>query len=142
MESLWHETILVVEDAESIRRMVCAMLSQLGYHCLEACDGTEALDVLESAGGSVNLVLTDMIMPNMTGAELAQEIARLRPAIRIMFMSGYTDDPLVRTLERTPAIFLAKPFTAAVLLEKVREALDHPWTGLGLHEGASGTVAQ
>ena len=142
MESPWHETILVVEDAESIRRMVCAMLSQFGYHCLEACDGTEALDVLDSAGGEVNLVLTDMIMPKMTGAELAQEIARIQPGIRIMFMSGYSDDPLVRTLAHSPAIFLAKPFTATVLIEKVREALDHPWTGLGLHEGASGTFAQ
>jgi CheY-like chemotaxis protein len=140
MESPWHETILVVEDAESIRRMVCAMLMQFGYHCLEAGDGTEALDVLESDGDSVNLLLTDMIMPKMTGAELAQQVARIRPEIRIMFMSGYTDDPVVRTLENTAAIFLAKPFTATVLMEKVREALDLPWPGL--HEGASGTVAQ
>jgi two-component system cell cycle sensor histidine kinase/response regulator CckA len=140
MESPWHETILVVEDAESIRRMVCAMLMQFGYHCLEAGDGAEALDVLESDGESVKLLLTDMIMPNMSGAELAQEVARIRPEIRIMFMSGYADDPVVRTIENMPAIFLAKPFTATILVEKVREALEHPWHGL--HEGASGTVAQ
>jgi two-component system, cell cycle sensor histidine kinase and response regulator CckA len=140
MDSPWHETILVVEDAEAIRRMVCAMLAQSGYHCLEACDGAEALDVLESDGGSVNLVLTDMVMPNMTGAELAYEVSRTRPEMRIMFMSGFSDDPVVRTLEHTAAIFLAKPFTATSLMEKVREALDHPWTGL--HAGASGTVSQ
>jgi two-component system cell cycle sensor histidine kinase/response regulator CckA len=133
----WHETILVVEDAESIRRMVCAMLIQCGYHCLEAGDGAEALNVLESDGRSVSLILTDMIMPRMTGAELAQEVSRCWPDIRIMFMSGYSDDPVVRTLEHT-ATFLAKPFTATILMNKVREALDHPWTGL--QAGASGSV--
>src|SRR5215831_6932844 len=119
MERPWHETILVVEDVEPIRRMVVAMLAQSGYRCLEACDGTDALNVLQIDGGSVNLILTDMIMPNMSGAELAHEVTRSRPEMRIMFMSGFTDDPVVRTLERTAAIFLAKPFTAAVLTEKV-----------------------
>jgi two-component system cell cycle sensor histidine kinase/response regulator CckA len=133
-------TILVVEDAESIRRMVCSMLAQFGYHCLEAGDGAEALTVLESDPDSVHLILTDMVMPRMTGAELAQQVARTWPEKRIMFMSGYTDDPLVRTLEDCPAIFLAKPFTATVLMEKVREALDHPWTGL--HADASDSVSQ
>jgi len=140
MDRPWHETILVVEDAESIRRMVCAMLAQSGYHCLEAGDGAEALDVLASDGDSVNLILTDMVMPRMSGAELAQEVSQRRPEVRIMFMSGYSDDPVVRTLERSTAIFLTKPFTATNLMEKVREALDHPWTGL--HEGASGTCSQ
>lgn len=131
MESEWRSTtILVVEDAESIRRMVCAMLAQSGYHCLEAGDGMEALDVLESQGESVSLVLTDIIMPKMNGGELAQRVASSRPEIRIMFMSGYTDDPVARTLEGMPSIFLAKPFTAAALNEKVREALDGPWKGL------------
>jgi CheY-like chemotaxis protein len=116
------------------------MLAQSGYHCLEAGDGAEALEVLESDGDSVNLILTDMLMPRMTGTELAFEVARTRPAMRIMFMSGYSDDPVVRVLARTTAIFLAKPFTATSLMQKVREALDHPWTGL--HVGASGTVSQ
>ena len=140
MGSPWHETILVVEDVECIRRMVCAMLAQSGYHCLEAGDGVEALDVLESDAGSVSLVLTDMIMPRMTGTELAEAVLRSWPEIRIMFMSGYSDDPIVRSLEQSAAIFMAKPFTASILMEKVRQALDHPWRGLGA--GAPGSVSQ
>jgi CheY-like chemotaxis protein len=136
----WQETILVVEDAESIRSLVCAMLSQSGYHCLEAGDGAEALDVLQAGSDPVNLVLTDMIMPRMTGAELAQELARIHPEIRIMFMSGYADDPIVRSLDTSAAIFLAKPFTATILTEKVREVLDQPWSGL--RAGATGSISR
>jgi two-component system, cell cycle sensor histidine kinase and response regulator CckA len=140
MANPWHETILVVEDAESIRGMVCAMLCQSGYHCLEAGDGAEALDILETDGDSVSLILTDIVMPRMTGAELARHVARIRPEIRIMFMSGYSDDAVVRTIERSAAIFLAKPFTASILIEKVREALDHPW--VGLQAGATNSVSK
>jgi CheY-like chemotaxis protein len=140
MSTAWAETILVVEDTEPIRRIVCAMLAQSGYRCLEAGDGAEALDVLETGASSVSLILTDMIMPKMTGAELALHVSRTWPELRIMFMSGYTDDPSVRTLEQSRALFLAKPFTAAVLMKKVREALDHPWTGL--HSSLSGGASQ
>src|SRR5947209_4791449 len=102
MQAGWrNETVLVVEDAEPIRRMVCAMLSQSGYSCLEAADGAEALDLLKKSDCSVSLVLTDVIMPKMTGAELAQQLSRIRPDIRIMFMSGYSDDPVVRKFERS-----------------------------------------
>jgi len=117
----YGETILVVEDAEAIRKMVCTMLAQSGYVCLEASDGSEALQVLDSE--SVHLVLTDMIMPNMTGAELAQHISRSRPDIRIVFMSGFTEDPIVQSVQHSP-IFLAKPFTQDRLAAKVREVLD------------------
>jgi FixJ family two-component response regulator len=66
----------------------------------------------------------------MGGAELARHISKLRPELRIIFMSGYSDDPVVRTVERTPSIFLAKPFTADALMAKVRQSLDRPWGGL------------
>lgn len=125
-----NETILVVEDADPIRKMVCAMLGQSGYRCLEAGDGSEALDLLEAARYNVDLLLTDVIMPNVGGIELARRTARLRPDLRIIFMSGYSDDPVVRTIERSPSIFLAKPFTAAALIEKVRATLEQPWYGL------------
>jgi len=139
MQAGWrNETVLVVEDAEPIRRMVCAMLSQSGYSCLEAADGAEALDLLKKSDCSVSLVLTDVIMPKMTGAELAQQLSRIRPDIRIMFMSGYSDDPVVRKFERSSSTFLAKPFTASALMEKVRQALDGPWAGLP-PESASGS---
>ena len=127
---LGNITILVVEDAEAIRRLVCTMLAQQGYRCLEAEDGVDALRKLDETAAPVHLVLTDLIMPKMTGAELGRHLVRLRPDLPIVFMSGYSDDPMVRHFERTPPIFLAKPFTAAALLEKVRQALDQPWNGL------------
>jgi two-component system cell cycle sensor histidine kinase/response regulator CckA len=129
-EVFGKETILVVEDAEAIRRMVCAMLGQQGYQCLEASDGVDALRLLDETAAPVHLVLTDVIMPKMTGAELGRHLVRLRPELPIVFMSGYCDDPLVRNFERIPPLFLPKPFTANTLLEKVRQALDRPWTGL------------
>ena len=121
-------TILVVEDSEAIRRVVCAMLTQHGYECLEAGNGAEALGVLR-AGHKIQLILTDVVMPEMGGAELAVFLDRDYPAIPILFMSGYSENPLVRAIERT-AIFLPKPFTAAALTTSVRRALDEPWPGL------------
>jgi two-component system, cell cycle sensor histidine kinase and response regulator CckA len=122
--------ILVVEDAETIRKMVCAMLTQWGYRCLDACDGAEALRLVESAPDAIDLVLTDVLMPKMGGAELARRLANIRPDLRILFMSGYTEDPIVRTIERSRSMFLEKPFTAAALMDKVREILEGPWAGL------------
>ncbi|HTS32011.1 MAG TPA: response regulator [Bryobacteraceae bacterium] len=124
-----RHTILVVEDSSSVRRMICAMLEQNGYNCLEAGDGVEALRVLDE-GNEVVLVLTDVIMPNMDGAELARHLARTRPSLRILFMSGYVEDSVLRPLGKTGSLFLAKPFTAALLQEKIQQALDVPWIGL------------
>lgn len=119
----------MVEDGDSIRKMVCAMLEQIGYGVIEASDGVEALRILESLR-PVHLVLTDMIMPQMSGTELARRLSQLRPDLRVLFMSGYTNDPVVRKVGRTPSIFLPKPFTASDLARKVRQALDQPWTGV------------
>jgi two-component system cell cycle sensor histidine kinase/response regulator CckA len=124
------ETILVVEDAESIRKMVCAMLAQAGYRCLEAGDGEEAFHLVQGAPGAVDLVLTDVMMPKMGGPELARRVSQIRPDLRVLFMSGYSDDPVVRSIERSASLFLAKPFTATALLDKVRGILDAPWSGL------------
>ena len=123
-----RETVLVVDDAEAIRKMVCAMLLQNGYRCLEAVDGKDALERIEDE--SVHLVLTDVLMPRMGGAELADRLASMRPELRIVFMSGYADDPLVRHVQRIPALFLPKPFTASALMAKIRQVLDEPWHGL------------
>ena len=122
------ETILVAEDSEAIRRVVCAMLSHCGYTCLEASDGLEALAMVRS-GGEIHLVLTDVVMPRMGGADLAGHLAREYPSLPVLFMSGYSDNPLVRAIEQTP-IFLPKPFTAAALTGAVRRALTQPWLGL------------
>jgi CheY-like chemotaxis protein len=132
------ENILVVEDAEPVRKMVCSMLSSSGYLCKEAADGVEALGIIR-ASEPVDLILTDIMMPRMGGTELACRVAELRPDLPIVFMSGYSDDPVVRTLECSPALFLPKPFTATALNEKVRAALDNPWTGV---PGAQITSAQ
>ena len=118
------EAILVVEDAESIRKMVCATLTQIGYTCLEAADGTEALRMIDG-GSRVCLVLTDVMMPRMGGAELAEHLARARPEVRVIFMSGYTENPVMGTVGASPAGFLAKPFTADALTEMVRRVLAH-----------------
>ena len=124
------ETILVVEDAEDIRRLVCGVLTLQGYRCLSANDGVDALRLIETGSEPPQLVLTDVLMPRMKGHELAQHIAKTRPEIRILLMSGFVADPLVRTYERTPSLFLAKPFTATALCVKVRQSLDRPWSGL------------
>ena len=125
-----RETILVVEDAEPIRKMVCSMLRGSGYAVKEAADGAEALGLLKREWESVHLVLTDVIMPEMSGAELARHLSRECPRMRIIFMSGYSEDPLVRGVEAIGSVFLPKPFTAAALVEKIRETLDRPWSGL------------
>jgi two-component system cell cycle sensor histidine kinase/response regulator CckA len=124
------ETILVVEDGDAVRSLVCRMLVQNGYRVLEARDGRDALELCENCPESIQLVLTDLVMPNMSGAELASRLARLRPALRILFMSGFTGEPLARRLGRESLIFLQKPFTSIALAERVRRVLDGPWNGL------------
>ena len=122
--------ILVVEDAESIRKMVCAMLGAAGYRCLEAADGEEAYRMVAGAPNAIDLILTDVMMPKMGGPELARRVGNLRPQLRVVFMSGYSEDPVVRSIERSASLFLPKPFTAAALMDKVRQSLDSPWSGL------------
>ncbi len=117
-----RETILVVEDTEEVRRMICLVLQQHGYNVLEAANGVEALKVY---GSNIHLVLTDVVMPEMNGRELAENLRRINPATRLIFMSGYSDDPLVNRIERL-AVFLAKPFTSVALTRKIREVLDTP----------------
>jgi CheY-like chemotaxis protein len=120
--NLNRETILVVEDTEEVRRMICQILMQHGYKVLEASDGVEALKVY---GANIHLVLTDVVMPKMNGRELAEHLRRINPATRLIFMSGYSDDPLVNRIEQL-SVFLAKPFTSMALTRKIREVLDTP----------------
>jgi CheY-like chemotaxis protein len=127
---LLKETILVVEDGSAVRNLVCVMLVQNGYRVLEARDGQHALRVCETHIEMIQLVLTDLVMPNMQGADLAERLRRARPDLRIVLMSGYTDEPAVQRLGRDSVAFLPKPFTSAELVEKVRRVLDAPWKGL------------
>jgi two-component system cell cycle sensor histidine kinase/response regulator CckA len=137
-ETLVRETILVVEDGDAVRNLVCLMLVQNGYRVLEARDGRDALRLCDTHPGSIELVLTDLVMPHMPGAELAERLRRSRPGLRILLMSGYTDEPLVQRLERDSVCFLAKPFTSVDLVEKVRQVLDAPWHGFPAERQSSG----
>jgi CheY-like chemotaxis protein len=100
-------------------------LAAQGYAILEAENGAEALEVLARADGPVDLVLTDVVMPILNGRELGERLAAERPRLRVLFMSGYTDDDVVRRgLLEPGAPFLQKPFTPGDLARKVREVLD------------------
>jgi len=124
------ETILVVEDVDAVRNLVCVMLVQNGYKVLEARDGQHALRVCEAHPEPIQLVLTDLVMPHMRGAELAERLRLARPGLRILLMSGYADEPVVQRLGRGSVAFLPKPFTSVELVERVRQVLDTPWNGL------------
>jgi two-component system cell cycle sensor histidine kinase/response regulator CckA len=118
------ETILIVEDNAALRRLACRTLAQCGYTVFAAADATEALKVSDEAS-ALDLLLTDIVMPGMSGPMLASELVARRPGLLVLFMSGYTDETVVRhgVLEAGTA-FLQKPFTSAGLASKVRQVLD------------------
>jgi len=118
------ETVLLCEDESGIRKLVVSMLSQQGYKVLEAETPEEAIRIADDTTGPIHLLLTDVVMPKINGFALAEAVRKLRPRMKVLYMSGYTDSRVDRSwqLEKgTP--FLQKPFTAAVLARKVREAL-------------------
>lgn len=119
------ETILLVEDETPLRRMTCEMLQCHGYTVLEAGNAARALELAEGHPGSIHLLLTDVVMPGMSGSELAKKLASLRPGMKVLFMSGYTTDAVVRhgVLEAGVA-FLQKPYSHLALVGKVRDTLD------------------
>jgi len=119
------ETVLLAEDEEVVRRLAREVLSGNGYKVIEAGNGREALLVAEAYRGEINLLLTDVVMPKMSGRELTERIRRIRPDLRILYMSGYTDDAILRHGVLENGIpFLQKPFTPEGLSRKVREVLD------------------
>jgi two-component system, cell cycle sensor histidine kinase and response regulator CckA len=119
------ETILVVDDDESIRSLVSEVLRECGYKVLTANHGGEAVAICDTYKKSIDLLLSDVVMPHMSGRTLAENLSLYHPSIKMLFMSGYTDDVLVRhiVIDATP-LFLQKPFTAEELAFKVREVLD------------------
>lgn len=120
-----EKTILVVEDEESIRNLAIEILGLYGYAVLSAGNGEEALQIAEAHQGEISLLLTDVVMPRMGGRELYNRIRRQRPDIRVLYMSGYTDDAIVHqgVLNQGTA-FLQKPFSPISLAKKVKEVLD------------------
>jgi two-component system cell cycle sensor histidine kinase/response regulator CckA len=120
MPTAGHGTILVVEDEEGVRNSVARILSDSGYTVLTADSGVEALRKLEAQEGHIDLVLTDVVMPNMSGTILAQELARLWPRTRVLLMSGYSSEVIVHDGSVDPRLpFIGKPFDAASLTAKV-----------------------
>ena len=118
-----NETILVAEDEEMIRRLVNDVLTRRGYTVLAAATGAEALELLDTHGKTVDLLFTDILMPGMTGTELCRAATVLNPSLRVLFTSGYTNQPQ-EIFDEPGAAFIGKPFSAHRLVAKVREVLD------------------
>ena len=118
-----RETVMLVEDEQVVREVVRQMLERQGYEVLVASDGVEALALAEQHEGQIDVLATDVVMPRMSGRELADRLLPLRPGLRVLFMSGYTEDPAVwEGLEERKA-FLQKPFTASDLSASLRGLL-------------------
>lgn len=119
-----HETILLVEDEPLVREMTAQVLRTHGYNVLVAENGSEALSVAHDLSSPIHLVITDVVMPQMSGRQLADILRGNRPGIKILYMSGYTENSIVHhgVLEEGIA-FIAKPFTPTGLLKRVREEL-------------------
>ena len=116
-----------MEDDDDVRGMTREALESQGYTVLAASRGHEALEILKRHAGPVHLVVTDVVMPHMNGGELAQRLRAACRGIRVLFISGYTDDPAVRRdVLDAGAPFLQKPFDLEALARKVREVLDAP----------------
>lgn len=118
------ETILLVEDESALRGLARLVLEARGYSVLEAADGREGLAVFTLHSGAIDLLLTDVVMPISGGRELAEAARRLRPGLKVLFMSGHTEDTILKEGIGNGAQFLQKPFTSAVLALRVRDALD------------------
>ncbi len=120
-----HETILLVEDQVAVRRIARIALEAKGYNVLEASMGPEAIRLAEKFSDPIDLLLVDVVMPEMGGQELAEIMRQQRPGIRVLFMSGYTDDTaLLRDVTKAAEVLVQKPFTATALTKKVRAVLD------------------
>jgi DNA-binding response OmpR family regulator len=125
------ETILVVEDEEPVRRFTAQVLSRGGYRVLEAPTGAEALELAEPVD-RIGLLLTDVVMPGMSGKELYQRLSASRPGLKVLFMSGYPDDTIASHGLLEPGLaFLQKPFRGPELLDRIGELLDRRLVGVG-----------
>ena len=119
------ETVLLVEDSDTVRKLVTKLLQAEGYTVLEASSGDDGWQISEQHSGPIDLLLTDVVMPGTSGREIAQRLTARRPRMSVLYMSGYTDDAIVRhRVLDAAAPFIQKPFTRDALIRKVREVLD------------------
>ena len=120
------ETVLLVEDEEDVRTFTRHLLTSFGYRVLDAHDGVDAIRVSEAHPEPIPLLVSDVIMPRMGGRQLAENLKRERPDLKVLFISGYTDDAVVRHgVLQADVAFLQKPFTPTALASKVREVLEN-----------------
>jgi len=127
-----HETVLLVEDERDVRELASLLLKKQGYTVMEAQDGEDALQICGQYQGLINLMVTDVVMPGISGRELAEHVALLRPEMKVVYMSGYTDDAIIHhgVLEKG-VNFIQKPFALLRFAQKVREVLDESGTFQG-----------
>jgi two-component system cell cycle sensor histidine kinase/response regulator CckA len=119
------ETILLVEDEQSVRELVREYLSARGYQVLDAADGQQALEIAAAHTGKIQLLITDVVMPRLSGRELAARLAAARPDLKVLYISGYTDDSVFRHgVLQGGMDFLQKPFNLKALAAKIREVLE------------------
>ena len=118
------ETILVVEDEKAVRELTVRMLQKLGYSVLVAAGGAEAIGIAGSYAGTISLLLTDVVMPNMSGRQVADQLLAMRPGLKVLYLSGYTDTTVIHHgVLDNDVDFLPKPFSREVLARKIREVL-------------------
>jgi DNA-binding response OmpR family regulator len=124
------ETILLVEDEEPVRALARRCLEETGYRVLVASRPSEAEEIAGKFAGTIHLLLTDVVMPGDSGAELARRLTTSRPALRVLYMSGYTDDAITHRGVLAPGIeLLEKPFDPPILIRRVRDVLDRRSSG-------------
>ena len=120
------ETILLVDDEESLRNVVVDLLGQLGYRMLSAASGAEALALAEEYPGKIDLLVTDVVMDPLPGPALAEKLARIRPEMKVIFISGYADSLAPDGVLKPGTVLVNKPFTIKILSAKLREVLESP----------------
>jgi DNA-binding NtrC family response regulator len=119
------ETVLIVEDDDALRNITKKMLQKYGYNILEAENGEKALNIGETHEGPIHLLLTDVVMPVMSGSDLSEKLQSIRPETRVIYMSGYTDNAIVHHgILKQKINFIEKPFSPESLSKKVRQVLD------------------
>jgi CheY-like chemotaxis protein len=119
------ETLLLVEDEETVREMTASILRECGYNVLEAAHGMEALDIVGTCECDISLLITDVIMPGMNGREVVDRLRVELPHLGVLYISGYTEEAVAQHGVLSPdAAFMSKPFSPATLTSKVREILD------------------
>src|SRR5438874_2084028 len=120
-------TILLVEDEPEVRNVICRVLGKHGFTVLQAADGLDALELLNSQTAPIDLLISDVVMPNMNGIELRKRLLETRPDLKVIFLSGYPEGMLQReTLSAKNTFLIEKPFTPSQLADKVKAVLGLP----------------